>query len=242
MDMTQALSVIEERSARLVAAAERGSLAAPVPSCPGWDVAELLRHIGSVQRWSATMVERRIQSRLPRNDLPPPPPDAELVTWVRAGSAFLVKTLREADPAAPMWTWLGPGTVSYWARRQAHEVLVHAWDAQDAHGIREPMEPALAADGVDELLTLVAAVKADAARALAPATVHLHCSDVKGEWLVHLGPPGMTVERIHKKGDVAAVGPAQQLLLHLWGRLGTEGLTLFGDAAVLARFRELTAL
>ncbi len=51
----------------LAAAAERGPLDAPFPVCPGWDMEALLRHIGDVHRWAATIVRERIPERLQRD-------------------------------------------------------------------------------------------------------------------------------------------------------------------------------
>ncbi|HEV2311062.1 MAG TPA: maleylpyruvate isomerase N-terminal domain-containing protein, partial [Acidimicrobiia bacterium] len=44
---------VRDEAAALVAAAERAGLDARVPSCPDWDVAALLAHIGRVHRWAA---------------------------------------------------------------------------------------------------------------------------------------------------------------------------------------------
>ena len=41
----------------------------PVPTCPGWDLAELMRHTGEIHRWAATMVEQSSQKRLKREQL-----------------------------------------------------------------------------------------------------------------------------------------------------------------------------
>ena len=46
----------------------------------------------------------------------------------------------------------------------------------------------------------------------------------------------MTAE--HAKGDVAARGTASDLLLFLWGRVPADTLEVFGDADLLARFRQ----
>ncbi len=46
-------------------------------------------------------------------------------------------------------------------------------------------------------------------------TMHLHCTDGDGEWLVRLAPDGVTVVNEHAKADVAAAGRACDLLLFL---------------------------
>src|ERR1700752_1604641 len=40
----------------LAAAAERAGMGAPVPSCPGWAVRDLLKHTGYVHRWATGIV------------------------------------------------------------------------------------------------------------------------------------------------------------------------------------------
>jgi predicted lipid carrier protein YhbT len=127
--------------------------------------------------------------------------------------------------------------VAFWFRRQAQEVSVHRWDAQGAAGAPEPLEAALAADGVDEWLELLA-VRGGAATDGAEHTVHLHCTDVEGEWLVRQSPDGLDIERAHAKGDVAARGTASDLDLYLWGRLDADRLELFGDPALLESLRD----
>jgi predicted lipid carrier protein YhbT len=70
--------------------------------------------------------------------------------------------------------------------------------------------------------------------------VHLHCTDLDGEWLVTLTSPRPTVERVHAKGDVAARGTASDLDLFLWGRIGGDALEVFGDRELLDRFQGAT--
>jgi predicted lipid carrier protein YhbT len=58
-----------------------------------------------------------------------------------------------------------------------------------------------------------------------------------GEWLVTLGPTGVTVEHAHAKGDVAVRGTASDLLLLLWNRAGADRFQVFGDTSLLDRWR-----
>jgi predicted lipid carrier protein YhbT len=72
--------------------------------------------------------------------------------------------------------------------------------------------------------------------AMGDGTVHLHCTDVAGEWLFTRRNGEITVTAEHAKGDVAARGTASDLLLFLWGRVPASELEIFGDAELLARF------
>ncbi len=49
----------------------------------------------------------------------------------------------------------------------------------------------------------------------------------------------LTVTHEHAKGDAAARGPAQDLLLYLWGR-GRENLACHGDAALIDAWGAVT--
>jgi uncharacterized protein (TIGR03083 family) len=236
------LAALRTEAEALVAAAEGAALDAPVPPCPGWTVADLLAHVGRIHRWAAANLGRRPEDGpLPRDAVEPHPEDpTELAAWARAGAAQLVAALAAADPAAPSWTFGPPPTVAFWFRRQAHETVLHRLDAELAAGAPTPIPAALAADGLDEFLGIAATSDRLAAAGLA-GTIHLHCTDVAGEWLLRLGPDGVELERVHAKGDVAARGTASDLLGRLRGRTGPEGLEVFGDEALLERFRAATA-
>lgn len=235
----QYLEAITRESAALADAARLAGLDAPVPTCPGWTVADLLEHMGNVQRWAARTVATRPAERISRRDMSEAPPRAELLAWFHAAGRELVTTLAAADPAAPVWTFGPDGTVRFWFRRQAHEVTVHRVDAERAAGRpAAPIAPDLAADGIDEWLGFAAAFGHDALRGEGE-TVHLHCTDTAdgelGEWLLTLRPDGPGLERVHAKGDVAARGAASDLDLFVAGRVGVDALEVFGDGALLER-------
>lgn len=221
-----------ERDGRALLAATRTDLTAPVDSCPGWSAYDLLEHMGRVHRWAAGHVHRR--GRPPegssRNE-PGPADPAEVTPWYESGLAGLLDVLH-GDLDAPAWNWTGQDLrAGWWARRQAHETAVHRWDA-DGHSV-EP--PNLAADGIDEVLGL--APLGAFRRALdVPATVHLHCTDSDGEWVVALTADGIEIRNEHAKADAALRGGAADLLLVLWGRLPYDQLDVVGEPAVLDRW------
>jgi hypothetical protein len=69
-------------------------------------------------------------------------------------------------------------------------------------------------------------------------TLHLHATDVEGEWLVRLGEDGVTFTLGHAKGDVALRGTAEDLLLWCWNRVPVdERFEVFGDASLLEAWR-----
>jgi uncharacterized protein (TIGR03083 family) len=233
------LDAIRTNATRLVDAAERAGLDAPVPPCPDWTVADLLAHIGRVHRWAAGNTEREPEDGpFPRGEIVIPAPE-ERIAWARHGAEILVAALdRPADDAC--WAWiLANRTVGFWQRRQAHETAMHRFDAESAAGDVQPIDADLAADGIDELFELLTTPPRGAPPTGNGETLHFHCTDVTGEWLVRRTPAGIEVEREHAKGDVAARGTASDLLCWLQGRGPVDRLEVFGDEALLTRWREV---
>ena len=96
---------------------------------------------------------------------------------------------------------------------------MHRWDAYDAIGTDSIIDPAVASDGIDEFLSLMLPrFTSRDNRSLPPSSLHVHCTDTRGEWLVSSAGNELQVRREHAKGDAALRGTAQALLLSLWGR------------------------
>jgi uncharacterized protein (TIGR03083 family) len=238
MELPEYLDAITRESAALADAAERVGLDAPVPSCPEWTVADLLVHLGGVQQWARVMVEQRATERISRRGLPGPAEGADPVAWFRDQASALVATLSATDPATPVWSWTDDHTAAFWFRRQANEAAVHRWDAELAAGNAVELDVALAADGVDESLTMLSFRNDVTGNG---ETVHVHCTDTEGEWLVTLAADGPAIERVHSKGDAAARGTASALDLFVWGRVAPDTLEVFGDVALLQRLQDATS-
>lgn len=237
MDRTGYLAAISREAESLVAAATAAAAEARVPSCPDWTVADLLAHVGRVHRWAARTVEVRAQERVPFGAIEAAPePDAR-TTWVRAGAARLVEVLSAAAPDDAVWTLVGPGTVAFWDRRQACETVVHRVDAQLAAGTVEPVEPALAADAIDELLTLVRLAPRGSPSDGGGNTLHLASTDHPRDWVVRSrADGGVDVESAAAPADVTLRGPASDLLLLLTGRGPGATVEQVGDAGVVGGF------
>lgn len=225
-------------------AARAAGVGAPVPTCPGWTVADLLVHTADVYRHK-TFVLTTGATEWPVGDTwrrPHPAPDGAPDRFDEE-LASLVDALDATDPSMPVWTWWpADQTAGFWWRRMAQETVVHRADAEAAAGAVTPVDAGLAVGGVDEALDLflVPDVQPGSVEG-PPQTVHLHATDAPGEWLVGLGPEGVTVARGHAKGDAAARGTASDLLLWLWGRGPVERLQLFGDEGAMTRLRAVTA-
>jgi uncharacterized protein (TIGR03083 family) len=222
----------------------------PVTTCPGWTLADLIRHTGGVHRWAGHMVAARATGPADRGavevDFPDDP--ARYPGWLTDGAAALTAALRAAGPQAPVWTFAPDRRASWWARRMVHETAVHRADVVLALGRSPRFDPEQSADGIDELLALLPYGRRtrETIRAL-PAdgrSIHLHATDCDGEWMISLTPDGMTWERGHGKGTAAVRGPVGTLLLFAYGRAGaaSPALEVFGDRDLLADWAAKTAL
>ena len=122
MELGEYLPVLRTTNARFDDAAAEAVLAhgwsAPVPGCPDWRLADLVRHVAEVQHFWAWVVRtrRRDPSAYPE---PPRHPDDELLGWLDAQHAELETALAGADPAERVWTWAPQQDVAFVLRRQA---------------------------------------------------------------------------------------------------------------------------
>ena len=116
---------------------------------------------------------------------------------------------------------------------------MHRWDAQLAAGHTEPIDHALAVDGIDEFFALIPFWRRESTLHSSGESIHLHCTDGDGEWLVRLAANGVLVTREHAKGDVALRAPASDLVLFLYGRFDAANAEVFGDASLLERWQQL---
>lgn len=155
MDVDEHIGELREHGEQLAAAAEAVPLETAVPTCPEWDVRDLLRHIGAVHRWATAFVQGRKEPwEVPLEEVVGRwPDDRELLEWFRRGHRTLVSSLEAADRALECWTFLrAPSPLSMWARRQAHETAIHRADAEAVTRRQPVFRSRFAADGIDELL------------------------------------------------------------------------------------------
>jgi uncharacterized protein (TIGR03083 family) len=228
------LEALQTEGEALLAAVE-SARDAPVAACPGWDNLTLAAHVGRIWQY----VSRQARSTEPLDPKGAPPDGVDPLSWAREGLAALVTTLGELEPAAPCWNWARdePNTAAFWFRRMAQETAVHRWDAEAAAGSATPIASWLAADGIDEVMTMWLPKRRGQAKEDVTGTAHLHAADPvpdqPSEWFLELGPAGaVTCRHAHEKGDGVVRGPAHDILLRLWGR--PNAAEEFGDSAVLA--------
>ena len=247
------LDAIRRESAALAAAAALG-LDPVVPSCPGWSVRNVVGHTGAVQRQKEQIIRERWMDGAPGLA---DPPDSGLVDWFRAGSKLLLGTLAETDPSTPVYSWYSADrSVGFWYRRMAHETAIHRVDAELGHGIVNPVQSILAADGVDEILTVMMEGYPDWAIPTATGdALRIECTDQPGSWSLQFitwsgtspesgtkyrDEPGIVFDEAAKPSAVLR-GPAGDLDLFLWGRGPRATLGTDGDLALVDKLRGIAA-
>ena len=237
-----------------VTADGRDDLTAPVPTCPGWTLADLVRHTGQV--YLHKTLAMRLGDFPGEQDWPSEAetlPPLELLDRTYADLRHELTT-RAPDSPAPSWYRPEP-TVAFWIRRMAQETVIHRLDAelaaQAATGRAvSPIPDDLAADGVDEVLIRFlgygSTVWPDEFAALTGPRLEASGGDdtvlveTGGQtWTVRPRPDHVDVTT-GTGGEVQAVvgGDPEPLLRWLWGR-GQDGIWWNGDQAWADYLRRL---
>ncbi|MBV9581103.1 MAG: maleylpyruvate isomerase family mycothiol-dependent enzyme [Chloroflexi bacterium] len=242
VDVAELIAGVRREGDRLLEVAAAGDLNTPVPTCPGWELRDLVRHIGGIHRWARQIITTPYTRPLV-GDLEVIaggwPADADLVGWAKSGHDRIVETLEQASPDVAVWSfWPSPSPLAFWARRMAHETAMHRADAEATLiGQIEPYPVDFALDGLEEMLYGFASRRHSRLQSDPPKTFHLHTTDGAGEWVATIGPEGTRVTSGHAKADCAVAGPASDLFLLVWNRRDTSGLQVFGDTSVLDLWR-----
>lgn len=243
------ITSIAEEGERFALAAAAGGLDVPVSACPGWDIRELVKHVGLVHLWAAANIEYPSDRWLSVNDMSDLalywpdhatgwPADADLVTWYRSTLTNLTDVLGTAPDDHHCLTFLpAPSPLIMWARRQASEIAVHRCDAEAARGRPSRFEPRFAADMLDELLTGFAP-RMRPLDATNDCVLRVAAEDVGDHYVITMGPSGIRTEHHGDHHDLAISGSAADLYLLMWNRPKGPSIRLDGDARVLDLWRE----
>jgi uncharacterized protein (TIGR03083 family) len=231
-------SIVQADSDRVVAAlaANRDAV---IPWSDAWTVKDCARHVGGLHHVIGQIVEGRPTASFSvfKSLVQPDADDPGLGAWIAEGTTAMVEQLRAVPASETCWSW--------WPEDQvALETVVHRWDVERGAGVAiVPTDPALAADTIDEYFDVFVGLQRMLNTAPgAGETAHVHCTDTEGEWFVEFPEPGeRVVRREHAKGDVAFRGPAEGLMLYLWGRLSADaaGVDIVGDTTLADRWTEL---
>jgi uncharacterized protein (TIGR03083 family) len=226
LSLEQHLEAITRSGAALGEAAAGAGLDAKVPTCPGWDVTDLVVHQGMVHRWAAASLrgERDHDTAASQAE---GRAAARLLDWFADGLTALVDTLRATPEDAEAIVFLkdAPPPRRFWARRQAHETTIHGADAAGAALGRWPtaadvdVDPALAADGIDELLMGFITRGKGRLHAAEPFTVLVRTDDTGHAWTLRIGDgPVVTTTGVTGQPEAVLSGTAAQVYLSLWNR------------------------
>jgi len=212
---------------RLLAVGLAGAdLATPVPTCPGWTLRQLLRHVGRGDRWAAQIIREGDVDLDPRTVAGGRPPDDEegALEWLRSGAAAVVDAVAAAGPQTQVATLVGTRPAQWWLRRRLHEATVHRADAAITRSVVPELAPEIAADGIDEWLELLVTrpdqdgtAPLDAGRTL---TLRPTDPELAGSaWRLHGTASGIERTDSSVPSDLTVTGPAVDLFLTMVRRL-----------------------
>jgi len=212
------LTVLADLQAQFLATIPLVDPSTPVTSCGDWTVRDLVLHLGEVHHWAAAQARRVPTTPLATS--------SDLATFYATSADELLATLRTLDPYAPAWLLDDePGPVRFWHRRQLHETLIHLWDLRTAAGLPLDVAPAIWADAVDEVVTVMQPRQERLGRMESlTCAVALEAKVADRAWQLGAGEPAVVV-----------LGTADALALLLWGRKYADdsALSILGDRPAL---------
>ncbi|MFG2000222.1 maleylpyruvate isomerase family mycothiol-dependent enzyme [Spirillospora sp. NPDC048911] len=244
MDYYRHCTEIVTQTELLVAGVAGADLRAPVPSCPGWSLGNLVRHIGGGHRWAEEVVRKRAMEWLPDDQVRKVDGDDSgelLAAWLVEGAMRFAEALRAAGPDAELWVPFGQGTTSFWARRFAHETLIHRADAALAAGVEFVAESDVLVDAFDEWMELDShplhfEITPRKRELLGPGRT-LAFEAPEASWFVDLTGDVIAWRRGKGQAAVTVRGPLTELLLVLYQRKPSEGVEVLGDRRLLDFWR-----
>lgn len=231
-----------------------------VPTCPDWSTDDLLWHLTEVQWFWGTIVAQNVADPEQLEHPHRPAGREALLAAFDEASGALQQTLRATPPQDTRWMWAPDHalhTAGYIRRRQAHEALIHRIDAQlTAAGDVTPIDGALAADGIDEIVEVMYGREHPLVtfRPTEGRVLELAATDVDRRWVLQLGRETGTMPDTGEQIDdanfrpapgataVATIsGAAADLDLWLWNRPAMGELIDTGDRQTLDAIAEVLA-
>jgi len=231
MEIAEHIRMLEAAGARLRMAAQWTDLKARVPSCPEWNVAELVRHVCEVHFWANWVLNGGDPRRSPFLA----PQNVDLFDTYDRGLATLLETLLRVPDDLDVWSFLSaPSPKAFWARRQAHETMIHAVDAELAAdaGITE-IPVAWAVDGLDELLMRFAPSRLKKGMVEETKSIMFAPIDANISWTVAIGPEkSSTLENAPNVSDLSVMAASDEVYRWAWNRATDYEVSLHGDVVL----------
>jgi uncharacterized protein (TIGR03083 family) len=238
MDYATYVGHVQQGGQRLAAAAS-GSLSEEVPSCPGWTVTDLVKHVAEVYEHKMACTAL---GKAPDPWPPEWPADRDPLEWFGDAHGRLLEMFARSGPTTPSATWWpSDQTVGFWARRMAQETAVHRVDAELAIGDPTPVNADLAIDGVDEVLIWLTGDWSDDPDDAATAQ-RVAVSTGGRRWGVTLEREAVSIDEDGGAADATLAGDPSDVLLWLWGRAADERVLRSGDEDALRLLRSRLVL
>lgn len=234
------LDLLQSDARRMIALAPR-HLDDAVPPCPGWDVAEVVRHTASV--YGSKVATIRLGRPPHQGEWRIAPPDGvALVDWFGTTLTTLMEEFADHDPEEWASTWWPPDqTIGFWYRRMALETVVHRVDVESAARDVTVVEDDLATDGIDEVLTVFLGVRDAGSGGERDGTLSVAAGG--RVWTVHLAEYEVRVQPGETGTATAELrGEAARVFLYLWGRGTLDGLETRGDLDLVTQLRRRLAV
>lgn len=246
MDSARLLECLATDVARLGAVAVR-DLSAPVLTCPGWTVEDLVRHVA--HGYINVVVPRlRLPEQTATRDLAALEPLAALELGYSAMTGQFAARAADDDPESAT-----PDTARFWIRRMAHETAIHRVDAELALSeTPAPIPPDQALDGVEEFLTVFLAQETQQWTEQYAADLGdweqrwLLLSAGEAQWRITVGPHGVYATELPLPSTPHDTTPAagihaepDPLLRWFYNRADPNLVTTTGDDHMTTQLRRL---
>jgi uncharacterized protein (TIGR03083 family) len=213
-----------------------GHLDVEVPPCPGWTVQSVVTHLAEVYEHKVACT---LLGQMPEPWPPQWPAERDPVEWLVDADQRLLTLFRELGPKAPSATWWpSDQTVGFWDRRMAHESVIHRVDVELSLDCTTPVDPALAIDGVDEVLAIFLAGDWSEEPDDRYQGQRIVVGAGERSWEVELLRDEIKVSTPHGSEDAMVHGEPEPVLLWLWGRGSDAGLSHRGDPSLPGLLRD----
>ena len=255
-------SHLDRESRRFAAILAEVDPSVRVPTCPDWSAADLVWHLTEVQWFWGSIAGGSITDddaiEAVDSDKPERPEGyKELLALYGTGRERLSTAVADGPDDTPLWSWAAEQTLGFTRRRQAHEALIHRVDAELTAGVPVgSLDPELAADGIDEVLSVMwAELPAWASFSPTEGVIRIEATDTGNTWTIQLGRMSGTSINTGKTYDEPSValcepgshepdaqvrGSASDLDQWLWNR-GNQRIERSGSHAALDGLAALIA-
>lgn len=249
--------VLEAESARFRDVLDGTEADRGVPSCGAWSAADLLWHLTEVQGFWAEIVAKRLADPDSALRLTRPDDYDQSLALFETAHRSLRTALEGADDQEAVWTWADDQTVGFIRRRQAHEALIHRVDAELTAGAEvRPVDPEVAADGVDEILTvMIDGIPPWGSFQPDTETLRLEADDLPRSWGLHFGRfrgtspvsgdtydlDAAVLKTDTERSDCVVRASSWDLDRWMWGRADESAVRIDGRTALASRLRSIIA-